>query len=129
VSASVRANEAGNAPLELIAWVVVLLVPLFPAIELQRAIADQMAAEAIARHALRSAVLLESAGEPISESFTLNIQRVALEIAHTYRVEPKGIELRVDCSRCESDELVTLEVLVSGYRAMGVMGLEPKASG
>jgi hypothetical protein len=117
--------DRGSAPVELIAWSVILLLPMFPAIELQRAIANQVAAEAIARHSLRTAVLLEEPGRPLSAKFEQNVARVAGEIAQTYRIEPEELALTIDCSRCGSDELVRLRVSVSGREATGVMGLEP----
>lgn len=125
MSASIRASEAGSAPVELIAWAVLLTLPLFPAIELQRAIADQMAAEAIARHALRAAVLAEPESGLPTMAFRANIERTALEIARAFRVDANTLELSVDCSACESDQLVRLAVSVNGRSALGVMGLEP----
>lgn len=125
MSNSGQASDAGSAPLEFIAWAVLLTVPLFPAIELQRAIANQMAAEAIARHALRAAVLQEIAGQPISVEFEPEVQRVAVEIAQSYRVAPEALALSLDCSRCDTHGLVRLGVSISGRRAVGVMGLEP----
>lgn len=125
MNAFARNNDSGSAPLELVAWVVLLLLPLSPAIELQRSLANQLAAESIARHALRAAVLLEPAGEAMTQHFERNIERVALEIARTYQIDSQAIRLSVDCSRCEVDQVARLEVSVAGQRALGVMGLEP----
>ena len=101
-----------------------MLLPLFPAIELQRALANQLAAEAIARHALRAAVLLEPVGVGMTQEFEHNIEQVAREIASAYRIDEQAIRLKVDCSRCETDQVARLAVTVAGQKALGVMGLE-----
>jgi hypothetical protein len=58
-------------------------------------------------------------------AFRANIERTALEIARAFRVDANTLELSVDCSACESDQLVRLAVSVNGRSALGVMGLEP----
>jgi len=116
-------SERGAAPLELVAWAALLLLPLAPAIELQRALSHQLAAESIARNALRTAIL---AADGDLELLRSRAAVAAAELARSWGVESGQLALELDCSRCETDELVLLGVQLENQRASVLMGLEPR---
>jgi hypothetical protein len=115
--------ERGTAPLELVAWAALLLLPLAPAIELQRALSHQLAAESIARNALRTAIL---AADGDLELLKARAAVVALELARSWDVDTGLLALGLDCSRCESDEIALLQVQLGNQSASAIMGLEPR---
>ena len=116
-------SERGAAPLELVAWAALLLLPLAPAIELQRALSHQLAAESIARNALRTAIL---AADGDLELLRSRVAAAAAELARSWKVDTGQLALELDCSRCEADELVLLRVQLENQRASVLMGLEPR---
>lgn len=122
-SARFRLGERGAAPLELVAWAALLLLPLAPAIELQRALSHALAAESIARNALRSAIL---ASDGDVASLRARAAVVAAELARSWGVDTGQLALELDCSRCQSDELVSLQVRLGNQSAFALMGLEPR---
>ena len=116
-------SERGAAPLELVAWAALLLLPLAPAIELQRALSHQLAAESIARNALRTAIL---AADGDLELLKSGAAVAAAELTRSWGFDTGQLALELDCSRCETDELVLLGVQLENQRATVLMGLEPR---
>jgi len=121
--ARVADSERGAAPLELVAWAALLLLPLAPAIELQRTLSHQLAAESIARNALRTAILAADGDLALLRS---RAAVAAAELARSWGVDTGQLALKLDCSRCETDELVLLRVQLENQRASVLMGLEPR---
>jgi len=116
-------SERGAAPLELVAWSALLLLPLAPAIDLQRALSHQLAAESIARNALRTAILVADGD---LELLRVRAAAAATEVALSWGFSPAQFALELDCSRCASDELILLRVQLGNQSASALMGLEPK---
>ena len=50
-------SARGSAPIETVALITLLLLPIGPAVLLYEQLSNQLAAESIARHAVRAAVL------------------------------------------------------------------------
>jgi hypothetical protein len=98
-------------------------LPLAPAIELQRALSHSLAAESIARNALRSAILASNGDVA---SLRARAAVVAAELARSWGVDTGQLALELDCSRCQSDELVSLQVRLGNQSAFALMGLEPR---
>lgn len=112
------ASSAGSAPLELASLVALLLVPLGPMLILYQEIFDAIAAESIARHSLRAAIL-GSAGTNLDAA-------VAESIDSLSRSWQKEASFQLDCGRCAKGDLVSLQVQVGNSIAIQVAGLEPK---
>ena len=111
-------DSAGSAPLELASLVAVLLFPLAPMLLFYDAILDAIAAESIARHALRAAILKSSEGQ-------LD-QAIADTVATLASSWQKEALFQFDCGRCEKGDLIRLEIQVGDAIAIQVAGLEPK---
>lgn len=111
-------GSAGSAPLELASLVVVLLMPLAPMLLFYDVIFDAIAAESIARHALRLAILKNSEGQ-----LDLAIADSVATLASSWQKEAL---FNFDCGRCEKGDLIRLEIQVGDAIAIQVAGLEPK---
>jgi hypothetical protein len=111
-----RSFDSGSSPLELVALTALLLLPIGLGTSVYLQISNELAAESIARHALRLAMLenpdrpSENIGEAV-RLFASNWQ--VSEISHRYWCS-------LSCS------LVTLEVSVGNARAIQTMGLPRK---
>ena len=112
----VRAD--GSAPLELAGLVSILLLPLTPMLLLYSQIFDAIAAESIARHALRAAILTAGGGS-LDSALSENVQT----LANSWQ---KEAFFRYDCGRCGKGDLIRLEIQVGNSIAIQVAGLEPK---
>ncbi len=108
-----RSSEAGSSPLELVAFTALLLLPLGFGIPVYGQVSNELAAESIARHALRLA-MLENPTRP-SEEFP----KAVTLFASDWKVDDVGY--RYWCS--SGCSLVTLEVSVGNARAIQTMGL------
>lgn len=109
-------SDTGSAVLEFVGFGLLLQIPLLMmAINLAEVQQAQFAAEAIARHSLRSFILL---GTPISEA--------ADEILADFRItsEPRLLLSCKPIGECEtSGTLITLEVSLGAAKAVSVMRL------
>lgn len=109
---SVR-SSAGSAPIETVALITLLLLPIGPGVVLYEQISNQLAAESIARHGVRAAMLESQRGSFVSPAQALEV--LALSWGKTlagYQVSRTG-------------ELVTLEVVIGNARALATLGIEP----
>ncbi len=111
-------ESKGSAPLELSSVVVLLLVPLSPMLVLYEEIFDAIAAESIARHSIRLAVLQ---GE--SSDLELIAARFVSELSESWG---KTAEFELDCGTCQKGSLLTLSVRVGNSEAIQTAGLEPR---
>jgi hypothetical protein len=107
-------NDSGSAILEFVGFGLILQVPLLMmAVNFAEVQQTQFAAEAIARHSLRSFVLL---GTPVSEA--------AAEIIADFRLTTQP-SLQMSCrpvGDCESPgSTITLRVLLGKAQAQSVM--------
>lgn len=108
-----RFSEAGSSPLELVTFTALLLLPLGLGLSVYTQVSHELAAESIARHALRLA-MLENPVRP-SQEFSRTIEL----FAKNWDVEVT--DYRYWCSL--SCSLVTLEVSVGNASAVQTMGL------
>jgi hypothetical protein len=108
-----RFSEAGSSPLELVTFTALLLLPLGLGLSVYTQVSHELAAESIARHALRLA-MLENPVRP-SQEFSRTIEL----FAQNWDVEVT--DYRYWCTL--SCSLVTLEVSVGNASAIQTMGL------
>lgn len=104
--------ESGSSPLELVMFTALLLLPLGLGLSTYQQLSNELAAESIVRHALRLA-MLQNPTQP-SEALPWAVGQLASDW------ELSGIDYRYWCSaHCT---LVTLEVSITGARAIQTMG-------
>jgi hypothetical protein len=106
-------SAKGSAPIETVALLTLLLLPIGPAVVLYEQISNQLAAESIARHAVRAAMLdapLGGFNDPGSAVSVL--ARSWQKQVKSYRVSSQG-------------QLITLEVEVGNAKALATLGREP----
>lgn len=108
-----RSSDSGSSPLELVVLTTLLVMPVGLATAVYQQLGDELAAESIARHAMRYA-MLESPERP-SQSLA-----GAVEVfAGDWMVEVD--DYRYWCSL--SCSLVTLEITIGKAVAIQTMGL------
>jgi len=90
-----------------------LLLPVAPAMLLYAQISDQLAAESIARHAVRAAMLSAELGMLDSPDLALQM------LAQSWQKQVK------DYSLSRQGDLVSLEVRVGNAWALATLGIEP----
>jgi len=110
--------EGLSESIETVALLAVLLLPIAPVVTLFGELSDAMAAESIARHGFRAAVL--EADDP-SQLLLL----VATKVQELSTPWQKSAEHRFSCQPCEAGGLATLEIAVGNALAVQVAGLEP----
>jgi len=104
---------SGTAPIETVALITLLLLPIGPGIILYDQISNQLAAESIARHGVRAAMLESQLGSFGSPDQALQVLALSWQKSLTgYRVSKSG-------------ELVNLEVVIGSARALATLGIEP----
>lgn len=106
-------SSAGSAPIETVALLILLLLPIGPGVVLYDQISNQLAAESIARHGVRAAMLESQRGSFVSPAQALEVLALSWQKNLSgYRVSRTG-------------ELVTLEVVIGNARALATLGIEP----
>ena len=113
-----RRSDSGSAPLETAVLLALLLVPVTPMLQLFSLAFDQIAAESIARHALRYSIL-HTNEDDIRQTTQLAVNRLA---GHWERVA----DFQVDCGSCTKGSLIVLKVFVGDAFATQVAGIEPR---
>jgi hypothetical protein len=113
-------GEAGSSPLELVVYSVLLLVPIAPASQLGQLITDQVAAESIARNALRSVVLTGKLGADFRPAIGVSVDSYS---AAWGKARP---DAEISCESCAAGDIVTLWVVVGNATAMQSASLEPQ---
>lgn len=111
-------GSAGSAPLELASLVALLLLPLAPMLVLYGAIFDAIAAESIARHSLRAAILKSS-----EDQLDQALGDTVATLASSWQ---KEAFFQFECGRCEKGDLIRIQIQVGNATAIQVAGLEPK---
>lgn len=108
-----RSSDSGSSPLELVALTALLVMPIGLATTVYQQLGDELAAESIARHALRYA-MLENPERP-SQTLAGAVEA----FADDWLVEVD--DYRYWCSL--SCSLVTLEITIGKAVAIQTMGL------
>lgn len=110
---SAKSRDAGSSPIETVALITLLLLPIGPGVLLYEQISNQLAAESIARHGVRAAMLEAQRGSFASPTKALGV------LALSWQKPLRGFQV------LRSGEFVTLEVLVGNGRAIATLGIEP----
>jgi hypothetical protein len=113
-----RQSDSGSAPLETAALLTLLLLPVTPMLQLFSVAFDQIAAESIARHALRYSIL-HSSEQSIRQTAEIAVDMLASRWGRNARFD-------VDCGSCSKGSLVVFKVYVGDASATQVAGLEPR---
>lgn len=113
-----RKSDSGSAPVETAVLLALLLLPVTPMLQLFSVAFDQIAAESIARHALRYAIL-HSGEQGIRQVAEIAVETLA---SHWDR----AARFNIDCGSCSKGSLVVLKVFVGDASATQVAGLEPR---
>lgn len=113
-------SNRGSAPLELVGFLALLMLPIAPMLVLFGQISDQLAAESIARHGLRYAFL---ASELASDPSAL-VGQALQSLAQSWGKELGDFE--VFCGPCGPGGVVNLRVQVGSATAIQSAGLEPE---
>lgn len=106
-------SDSGSSPLELVTLTALLVMPIGLAIGMYQQLSNELAAESIARHSLRLAML--STPQKPSQSFESAIER----FSNDWQVQ--DVDYRYWCSLGCS--LVTLEIQVGQATAIQTMRL------
>lgn len=108
-------SARGSAPIETVAFLTLLMLPVAPGILLYQQISNQLAAESIARHAIRSAMLKADLGR---------VADVSTEVALLARSWQKR---QISHWVIQDGELISLHVQVGAAKAVATLGLEPRS--
>ncbi len=111
-------NTRGSSPIETVALLAILLVPIGPVLMLFAHLSDAMAAESIARHALRSGILEAEGVSDIPGAIESSVGQLSAGW-------DKDAQHRFSCGACEPGGLAALEVVVGSAAALQAAGLEP----
>ena len=112
-------REGGSSPIETVALLAILLLPIAPAVTLLAHLSDSMAAESIARHSLRAAILQADDTTEVASFVAQSVQRLGSSWQ-------KSAQHAFVCQPCEAGGLAVLEVQVGSAVALQVAGLEPE---
>jgi len=110
----------GSTPLELVVWLALLIAPLGPMLSLYGQLSDQLAAESIARHALRGAVLTSTSHTELMAQLPVMLQ----PLAASWKREVRGFEIA--CGSCARGEIFTLRVFIGNATGVQSAALSPK---
>ena len=106
-------SAKGSAPIESVALITLLLLPIGPSVFLYEQLSNQLAAESIARHGVRAAMLDAPLGGFTDPGAQLAVLARSWEKPLTgYQVTSQG-------------QLITLEVRVGNAVAIATLGREP----
>lgn len=110
-------QDRGAAPLETATLLVLLLLPVTPILLVFEHIFDAIAAESIARHALRYSIL--QSGEKLKSTIASSVDLLAASW-------DRDATYALSCGSCAKGSLATFTVRVGDAVAVQVAGLEPK---
>lgn len=115
-----ESGSEGSTPLEMVVWLALLIAPVGPMLSLYGHLSDQLAAESIARHALRAAVLSSSDHSQLLSQLPLMLEPLGM----SWKREIVSYEL--SCESCARGDLVTLTVRVGNAVGVQSAALSPK---
>ena len=108
-------SDAGSTPLEIVTSIALLLLPLTPMVLISNQLSQEVAAESIARNALRYAIL--HAPEDPDSIIGSAVSAIAISWG------ANSVDYKIWCNA--GCQLVNLEVRVGNASAVHTMGLEP----
>jgi hypothetical protein len=115
-----QSGSNGSTPIELVVWLALLIAPLGPMLSLYGHLSDQLAAESIARHALRGAVLTSTSHTELIAQLPVMLH----PLASSWNREVRGFEL--SCGSCARGEIITLRVFIGNATGVQSAALNPK---
>lgn len=113
-----KPSDKGSSPLETASLLALLLIPITPMTSLFQTAFDAIAAESIARHALRYSILWsedQRIESRLEEAVTQLAKSWGREAIHSF-----------SCGTCTKGSIVTLRIEVGSAQAVQVAGLEPR---
>lgn len=113
-------DSRGSTPLELVVWLALLIAPVGPLLGLYGQLSDQLAAESIARHSLRGAVLSSTSHSELVAQLPVVLEPLAI----SWKREVRSFEL--SCNSCAKGDIVTLRVWVGNAIGVQSAALSPK---
>lgn len=114
-----RGSE-GSTPLELVIWLTLLLLPVGPMLALYEQLSNQLAAESIARHALRGTIL--SITEPNQLPDEVKRQLAPLQASWGKQIS----RYTLSCGNCARGNIITLKVYVGSAEAVQSAAMSPR---
>jgi len=111
-------NAEGSSPIETVALLAILLIPVGPVTLLYSHLSDSLAAESIARHGLRGGILEADDLAEVSGTVANSVRQLAASWG-------KPVSHRFSCTPCEAGGIAVLEVSIGTAIAMQAAGLEP----
>jgi hypothetical protein len=111
-------DSRGSTLVELVIWVSLLLMPIGPGLALYAQLSDQLAAESIARNALRFAILSSTSNAQVRTS----AYQQAAVLAQSWGKRLGSVQLRCSGS-CPRGNLLHLEVVVGNAKAIQTSAL------
>ena len=101
-------------------WLTLLLLPVAPMLALYGQLGNQLAAESIARHALRGTIL--SISDPSQLPSEMKRQLAPLEASWGKRVS----HYTLSCGNCARGNIITLRVVVGSAEAVQSAAMSPR---
>ena len=113
-------DSEGSTPLELVIWLTLLLLPVLPMLALYGHLSNQLAAESIARHALRGTIL--SITDPSQLPGEMKRQLAPLQANWGKQIS----SYTLSCGNCARGNIITLKVLVGSAEAVQSAAMAPR---
>lgn len=113
-------DSEGSTPLELVIWLTLLLLPVGPMLGIFGQLSNQLAAESIARHALRGTLL--SVTDPSQLPTEIRRQLAPLEASWGKRIS----RYTISCGNCAKGNIITLKVWVGSAEAVQSAAMSPR---
>jgi hypothetical protein len=113
-------DSEGSTPLELVMWLTLLLLPVGPMLALYGQLSNQLAAESIARHALRGTIL--SITDPSQLPSEMKRQLAPLQASWGKQIS----SYTLSCGNCARGSIITLKVLVGSAEAVQSAAMAPR---
>lgn len=114
-------GSSGSTLVELVIWIVILVAPIGPGIAIYSQLSDQLAAESIARNALRFAVLSSDSNAQVRQ---LSYQQ-ARYLSQSWGKQLRSVSMHCSGS-CPKGNLVHLEVVIGNAKAVQTSALGPR---
>lgn len=113
-------DSRGSTPLELVIWLTLMLLPIGPMLGIYAQLSNQLAAESIARHALRGTVL--SVSDPSQLPGEMRRQLAPLEASWGKRIT----RYTLSCGNCARGNIITLKIQIGNAEAVQSAALSPR---
>lgn len=113
-------DSSGSTALELVVWLALLLLPVAPMMAIFGQLSNQLAAESIARHALRGTLL--SITDPSQLPAEMKRQLAPLQSSWGKEITRYSLA----CGNCSRGNIITLRIWISGAEAVQSAAMAPR---